>query len=267
MSQRAADKLQALLWTLDCVSVWLGAQLIQIRIRCPHCSFFSPSSPPVCFLSSFLSASPVEVTRPLSWALGCPQAILNFTGSHLSAVNWCLDSTVTPTRTFSYMAENVIFCCSWSRRVLFKFYSNFHVSAALRYGIYYPYFLRRDEIHRTERGKKIFLLIPLQKPKKIIDICSCKFASSGLLLPAQWHFGGISLSHRGVEIMATELRYFYLWFPLLRKDIIKKGRRKTTSADKFWHCSLPLRGLLLRALSYLRTVALSCKIQEIIETF
>lgn len=34
-------------------------------------------------------------------------------------------------------------------------------------------------------GKKIFLLIPLQKPKKNIDICSCKFASSGLLLPAQ----------------------------------------------------------------------------------
>lgn len=85
-------------------------------------------------------------------------------------------------------------------------------------------------------GKKIFLLIPLQKPKKNIDICSCKFASSGLLLPAQWHFGRISLSHRGVEIMATELRYFYLWFPLLRKDIIKKGRRKTTSADKFRRC-------------------------------
>lgn len=234
--------------------------------------------PPLLLLFAFsLPFCPLHLSKSRGrWAadethhyrpLGCPQAILNFTGSHLSAVNWCLDSTVTPTRTFSYMAENVIFCCSWSRRVLFKFYSNFHVSAALRYGIYYPYFLRRDEIHCTERGKKIFLLIPLQKPKKIIDICSCKFASSGLLLPAQWHFGGISLSHRGVEIMATELRYFYLWFPLLRKDIIKKGRRKTTSADKFWHCSLPLRGLLLRALSYLRTVALSCKIQEIIEIF
>lgn len=64
-----------------------------------------------------------------------------------------------------------------------------------------------------------FFLLPLQPPQNIIDICTCKFASGGLLLPARWHFGRISPSHWGVEIMVTELTSFFTFGSLLLRWI------------------------------------------------
>lgn len=69
--------------------------MIEIRIRYPLLLFFS--SPSLSLLGS-----PVELGG--CWAVNvthhycphcCPSAILNFTGSHSSALNWCLDSVVT----------------------------------------------------------------------------------------------------------------------------------------------------------------------------
>lgn len=181
------------------MSVQPGARLIQIRI----CSLLLDSSLlPLC-LAHLSNSEAAELSiKPIITVLTAAHRP-SHTSQDLTwvlSIDVCIASPPSKQLIIDLKARALYF-----ERLLFR-NCNF-ISPSLP---------RRAEMYLGDQKVAVFpFLIPLLQPK-IIDICSCKFASSGLLLPARWHFGRIFPSHRGVEIMATELRQFYIWFPLLR---------------------------------------------------